>query len=467
MMSANTVIEKFSANIVDTRFEDLDRETVELAKNRILDVLGCAIGGVNAPGNATLLKLVKKWGGKKEATILIHGGKAPAQNVAMLNTIMARSYDFEVMSYAIDGQVFASHHAATLVPTALALGEANHVNGKEMITAMLVGDDMAARVQAASVGHPIGLGWDGCGTLSHLGATATASRLLGLNRHQTRNAFGIVLNTIASAIQSLWDGATTFKLGQGTAARNGIFSAELAKEGWIGVEDALLSKFGYFFLYAKGCKDPNIMTKDLGKKYYGESYFKPYPCGMPNHVAMDCALRLLRNHGITTEDIAEVIIHVPHGSIGRSYYAKPFIIRDFPHGDAIFSYPYTVATALLHGSVGLTNFTEEAILDPKVNALTAKTKLEELPESEGAGLMDVKLTVKMKNGKEYSESGTPHREWTTRPTPKEEIVAKFWHQVDFSQTVSRGNAKKLIGLIDHLENVKDVNKLVELLAARK
>jgi 2-methylcitrate dehydratase PrpD len=466
-MSANTVIEELSANIVDTRFEDLAKETVELAKNRILDVLGCAIGGVNAPGNAALLKLVTKWGGKKEATILFHGGKAPAQNVAMLNTIMARSYDFEVMSYAIDGQVFASHHAATLVPTALALGEANRVNGKEMITAMLVGDDMAARVQAASVGHPIGLGWDGCGTLSHLGATATASRLLGLNRYQTRNAFGIVLNTIASAIQSLWDGATTFKLGQGTAARNGIFSAELAKEGWTGVEDALLSKFGYFFLYAKGCKDPNIMTRDLGKKYYGESYFKPYPCGMPNHVAMDCALELVRKYGIRAEDITEVIIHVTHGTIGRSYYAKPFIIRDFPHGDAIFSYPYTVATALLHGSVGLANFTEEAIRDPRVNAITANTKLEELPESEGLGLMGVKLTVKMKNGKEYSESGTPHREWTTRPTPKEEIVAKFWHQVDFSQTVSRKNAKKIIDLINHLEEVENVNQLIELLIVRK
>jgi 2-methylcitrate dehydratase PrpD len=209
------------------------------------------------------------------------------------------------------------------------------------------------------------------------------------------------------------------------------------------------------------------MTRDLGKKYYGESYFKPYPCGMPNHVAMDCALRLISKHGIRAEDIIEVVIHVPHGAIGKSYYAKPFILRDFPHGDAIFSYPYTVATALLHGSVGLPNFTEEAIHDPRVNAITAHTRLEELAESEGVGPMGVRLTVKTKNGKEYSESGTPNREWSTRPTPREKIVAKFWHQVDFSKTVSRKNAKKLIGLIDRLEKVDDVNRLVEPLIARK
>jgi len=462
-MNKETISEVFSANVVDTRFEDFDRDTVELAKNRIIDVLGCLIGGANAPGNEALLKLVRKWGGREESTILVHGGKGPAQNVAMLNTIMARSFDFEVMSYVINGLSLASHHAATLVPTALALGEMNRTSGKEVITAMLVGDDMAARVQAASKGHPIGLGWDGCGTLSHLGATATASRLLGLDKFQTRNAFGIVLNTIASAIQSLWDGATTFKLGQGTAARNGIFSAELAKEGWTGVEDALLSRFGYFFLYAGGCKDPDIMTNELGEKYYGEAYFKPYPCGMPNHVAIDCALEMVRKYNIKASDIEEVIIHVPHGAIGTSYYAKPFIIRDFPHGDAIFSYPYSVATALLHGSVDLNNYTEEAIRDPEVNAITAKTKLMELPDEGGPRRMDVKLTVKMKDGKEYTIARKPNREWTKRPTPRDEILAKFRHQVDFSKTVSKENSEKLLESIERLEEVKDIREIIRLM----
>lgn len=79
----------------------------------------------------------------------------------MANAIMDRSYDFEVMSYVIDGNFYASHHAATLVPTAMALCESENSNGKELLTAMLVGDDLAARVQAASDGHPIYLGWDG------------------------------------------------------------------------------------------------------------------------------------------------------------------------------------------------------------------------------------------------------------------------------------------------------------------
>ncbi len=400
-------IEAICANVVNTRFEDLDKATLELAKNRVIDVLGCLIGGANAPGNPALLKLVKHWGGKKESTILVHGGKAPAQMVAMLNTIMARSFDFEVMSYVHEGKYIASHHAATLVPTAFALSELTGASGKELLTAMLVGDDFPARVQAASAGHPIGLGWDGCGTLSHLGATATAGRLLGLNEYQTRMAFGIVLNTIASAIQSLWDGATTFKLGQGTAARNGIFAAELAKAGWTGPDDALLSRYGYFFLYGGGCKDPEILTRELGKIYYGEAYFKPYPSGLPTHTGIDAALAILKKHSIDVADIASITINLPKGTIGRSYYAKPFELRGFPHADAIFSNPYTICSTLVLKSCNLYNFTEEALHDPRIVGLTQKTSLVEKPEITGG----LNLEVKMNNGRIYAETGQMRTAW--------------------------------------------------------
>jgi 2-methylcitrate dehydratase PrpD len=453
------VIDSLSGNIVNTRFEDLDKNMVEEAKKRVIDVLGCLIGGANAPGNRALLNLVKDWGGKEESTILVHGGKVPAQNAAMMNTIMDRSFDFEVMSYAYEGNYLASHHAATLIPTAIAMAESRGASGKEMITALLVGEDLAARVQAASAGHPIRLGWDGCGTLSHLGATATACRLMGLDRKQTRHALGIVLNLIASAIQSLWDGATTFKLGQGTAARNGIFAAELSRAGWTGAEDALLSSYGYFFLYAGGCKDPQILTRDLGKKFYAESYFKPYPCGMPNHQAIDAALAIANKYEIDMDKIEEIIIHVPYKSIGSSYYAKPFIVREFPHGDAIFSYPYTVATSLLYGSCNLNNFTENAITDPRVNALTAKTRLVERPE----GIMGVQVQVMMQGGQVFSESKTANREWVTKPWPKDQILAKFWHQVDFSKTIRRDNAEKLLGQIENLDRVEKLDPLIKLM----
>ena len=83
------------ANVLDTRFENFDQATLTSAKSRIIDVVGCLIGGANAAGNSVLIDLVKEWGGKEEATILAHGVKVPAHNAAMVNSVMARSFDFD------------------------------------------------------------------------------------------------------------------------------------------------------------------------------------------------------------------------------------------------------------------------------------------------------------------------------------------------------------------------------------
>ncbi len=85
-VNARTAIEALADNVLNARFEDIDRETVENTKKRILDVIGCAIGGASAPGNPALIKLVKDWGGKEEAVILAHGIRVPACNAAMVSS---------------------------------------------------------------------------------------------------------------------------------------------------------------------------------------------------------------------------------------------------------------------------------------------------------------------------------------------------------------------------------------------
>lgn len=86
----NTPFKKLVANVVETRFENLDRDAVVHAKNRIIDVIGCLISGANASGNTELINMVRDWGGKEEATILIHGGKAPVQNARKILALLEK-----------------------------------------------------------------------------------------------------------------------------------------------------------------------------------------------------------------------------------------------------------------------------------------------------------------------------------------------------------------------------------------
>ena len=267
------IVNELARNVVQTTFGTFDKVTIEQAKNRLIDVVGCIIGGANAGGCNELKNLVIGWGGNEQSTILVHGGKTTAHNAALINTVMGRSFDYGVLIPYIGERIVPAHIAETMVPTTISVAEWKHAGGKELITAMILGDDITTRISAAS---SFGVMWDTPGTVNKFGATAIAGKLIGLNEKQLVHAFGIVLNQLAGSFQSINDGAHSFKWAQGLASRDGIIAAELAATGWTGCTDPLEGEYAYFSLYCNKY-DPEIITKDLGKAFYGDCTFKPYP----------------------------------------------------------------------------------------------------------------------------------------------------------------------------------------------
>jgi len=453
-------IEALSANVLETQFETLDDATVENAGCRIIDVLGCAVAGVRAAGNEALVKLVRDWGGKPEASVIAHNLKVPAHIAAMVNSILARSYDFEALVPRIDGVDIPAHISGTTVMTAMTLGEMNGISGRELIAALVAADDMAIRVLAAS-GFWFDGGWDNTGTVNMIGATAVAGRLLGLNKRQMRHAFGITLNQIAGSFQNIWDGCTAFKLMQGLSARNGVFSARLAKEGWTGPEDMLLGRYGFYRLYTGGCTRPEFLTEDLGRKYYMESQFKPYPSCRATHPVIDCAVALAKQHDIKADEIEKVTVYLVKRHLDDVFTAQPFHIGEFPHGNAAFSNTYTVANALMRGSSVPEHFSEDAIRDPRVNELVGKVSLAEMP---GTEVLSSRVEVRMKDGRVFSEfSEKPKGDPVINPMSKDEIKDKFRANVHFSGTVSSGKGEEALKLLENLTELDNVSRIVSLL----
>ena len=252
-------------NVLQTDFERFSPDLIERAIDRVIDVMGCIVSGSCASGCNMVSDLVKGWGGKEESSVLVYGGRVPAHNAAMVNSIMARSYDFEPAGPYVNGKSIPAHLSGTTVPTSLAVAEMTGAGGKEFLAALILGDDIASRIVAAS-GVSLDSGWDCTGTANVMGATAIAGKLLGLNDDQLLNAFGIAVNKCAGTFQNVFDGAHTFKLPQGLAARAGIVSAELAQKGFTGLKEPLLSKYGYFALYS-GQVQPEILTQQLEKNF--------------------------------------------------------------------------------------------------------------------------------------------------------------------------------------------------------
>ncbi len=456
--SAITAMDRIIANILEAEFEAVDRETLQNAKDRIIDTVGCLIGGAGDPSNPELVRLILDFGGKPEATIFMYGGKVPASHAAMVNCILCRSFDFEPVSPVVEDHIAPGHVSGTTVMTALTLGEAVGAGGREIITAMLLGDDLAARL-LNTCEFTLTLGWDGNGTANALGATAIAGRLMGLNEKQLRNAFGLVLSQLSGSAQNITESTSAFKLPLGLAARNAIFSTELAAAGWTAPKDALLGQFGYYDLFTSGIRNEELLTKDLGKRFWGDRTFKPYPCCRGTHGPIDCALDIVNNHGVDPDSIDGVMLYLPEGGL-NGVLGQPWEIGDFPHGNAIFSFRFTVATALLRGSVKPEHFTEEAIRDLKLAELIAKIEFADLPP----GKTGFVLRVRTKEGGEYeAQSQIPRGDIAGNPLSRDELLAKFWGNVEFAQKHKRSDAEALLQLLEDLEGQDDISEVTRLL----
>lgn len=240
-------------------------------------------------------------------------------------------------------------------------------------------------------------------------------------------------------------------------ARSGIMAAQLARGGWCGATDPFFGERGGPF--AKRLDHPEILYGDLGKKFYVENMFKRYPGGGPTQAPNHAAITLVHKYNIKAEDIEEAILRTSPGVATGLHYARPYKVGDYPTGDALFSYKYGVASALLRGAAGNKEYSESAVRDPKVQALIKKVTLAlaELHKSEG-----IELVVRLKDGRQFSEYVSQAQGIPSQPIPREELINKFMSQVDFSQMVTRKNAEEIIKIVDNLENVSNVSKIVDL-----
>jgi 2-methylcitrate dehydratase PrpD len=450
---------QFAANVVKADFSALDALTITRARWRVLDALGCLIAGANAAGCGAMLTLVKRWGGAAESTVLVHAVKAPAAHAAMMNSLMTRSFDFEPVDAEGFNKSSPAHISGTTVPTALAVAEWKGASGKELITALVLGDDVAARLGVAS-GFDFELGWDNTGTINAFGATAVAGKLLGLDEKQLHNAFGIVLNQLAGSMDGVYDKTMCFKLPIALSARNGIFSAALAKEGFGGVKDPFTGAHGFFHNYCKNV-DLSDLDKELGRRFFADAIIKPYSACRGTHSSIDSALKIARAHEYNPENIEKIEVRVTPGTL-KGFCGQPLEFGETPQVDATFSIRYTVARALLDKEIKPDFMVESAIRDPAIAALISKMSLvPSIPPEKGQA---TEIIVTMPGGEVFSASTDfPTGHYVKTPLTDEQLKAKFRNNVAYSKTVSTKKAEKALDIILKLEQLKDVRELIKLL----
>jgi 2-methylcitrate dehydratase PrpD len=447
--------EKLIDFISHTKFEDIPQAALKTVKNQLMAVAGTTLAGATEDGCEQAIRLYKDLGGKKEATILVHGGKIPAHDAAFVNATMARAVDF------CDAIAPGPHIGAALIPASLALVElVGGVNGRDFLTDLAVGAEVAARLNLSEAAYD---GFDPTGICVIFGATSAASRILGLSKEEMRNALALAFNRCGGSFQNNIDGCLGVRFVQGWVSQGAVFCARLASKGITGPKNFLEGVYGYLHLYGRGLFKGEEILADLGKRYALQNIvFKKYPsCGLTQGPT-DVMLRLMAEENISAEDIDQVQISVPpfaHKLVGHE-----FKIGENPKVDSQFSIQYCIANALVRGSSRLEHFEEKQVRDEKVLGLIKKIRVISDKAMEARGHTPLDMHVRTRDGRELFRQLDLAPGFPGNPLSEEDHEKRFQDCLDFAKKpVSRERATQIVSLIRGLERAEDARKLVEML----
>jgi 2-methylcitrate dehydratase PrpD len=352
--SSEHLSDRLCHHIAHSPCENIPAASLEAARRVVLDATGVMLAASSlSPEIAPFVNYARLNGGVGPCAILGFGDAVSAPMAALANGAMAHALDFED---AFDPA--PCHPNAATVPSAIAIAQAcGPIAGTEFLSAIAIGCDLVCRMGLSLRQTMEESGWYPPPILGAFGATAAASRLLGLTADQTRDALSLALcQATAPGEIKHSEGTIVRAVREAFPAQASVLSALLARDGVKGFEAPLEGKEGFFRLFADGHYDCADLLENLGTHYHIERLsFKPWPACRGTHAYIELALSLARKHRFSWQDIES--INVVTGSVQRML-LEPAARKQAPRTviDAKFSIPFTLAVALVRGDVTLDDF---------------------------------------------------------------------------------------------------------------
>ena len=309
--------------------------------------------------------------GPGPATLWANGTRCGPADAALANGTAVHGFELDDMHEGA-----RAHPGSFTVPAALALAEARGAPGAALITAIVAGYEVAARVGIAG-GEPHGTGGlHPTGTVGSVGAAAAAAAMLGLDPARATHALAIGA-TQAAGLYSARLGAMTKRMHAGRAAQSGVYAGLLAERGFTGAEDALEAPFGGFLsTLAAGGADPEALTRDLGTKWeILEGGFKIYSACGGTHTTIDVLDEFMRQ-GLRADNLAALKLRYGATNVrivGWRYTPSPVVA-------AQMNVSFASAMKLLEGEVFVHQYREDRLAAPEVLSLIERIEVAHDPE---------------------------------------------------------------------------------------
>jgi 2-methylcitrate dehydratase PrpD len=404
------------------RYEDIPAPVIAITKACIIDTVAVALFGSRLPWSRSVEDFSRHIGSSGASTILgpaLRRVSAPA--AALANGTFAHSFEFDNLRQPSIGV----HPGATATVGALAVAEEHGVSGRDLLTALVAGNECMFRTGLAAKSTSELIGFHAPGLTGVFGSAIAASRVMGHDAHQTAMAIGIGGSLCSGllAFAKAGNGGMVKRLHMGRAAEGGVTAAYLAARGFEGPNVVLEGKFGYLDVYARD-GDPALLVTELGTRWESlKIWFKMFPC----HVTAQAPVRAIRNlqheHRFAPADVASIVIEASDKVL--SHHADP-APRDV--GTAQYSLPFSVALSLFRDPADPQAFLDGPNQDPRILELCKKIELRPYGEAIAAGHnATCRLEVTLANGRKLSISNTDMDESDTAENVEQLVEKKYFN----------------------------------------
>jgi 2-methylcitrate dehydratase PrpD len=222
-----TIAERLSEHFVRMSHSALPAATRSGVKRLLLDYLGVALAGSRSESGHVARRYARSIGGRP-LNADRRRCRVPMEFAGFANAISSHSIEMD------DIDVLALFHfSPPIYSAALAAAEASGASGKDLIVALAAGCEMMERASRATNNALRNRGFHTTPTCGVFGATVAAGKLLGLGAEQMTSALGLA-GAQASGLMEMYGPSMQKRFNPGPAARNGLTSAAIARQGFTG-----------------------------------------------------------------------------------------------------------------------------------------------------------------------------------------------------------------------------------------
>ena len=227
--------------VVSLGYESLPPWVVDKIKASLLHALIISIVGADTSHGAAAIRLVKEEEGKSDgATILVDGGRATRAGAAFANSKLMHATNQS------DSYRMLIHPGPCVIPAALATAELEGRDGRDLLTALVAGYEVEARIAGDFIPSTQARGFRSSPVYGTLGASVACGKLLGLTEDRLVTALALACTFTGGTTEGARSEGREMMFHEPNATRNGVMAALLAREDVAGSEYALEGDAGFY-----------------------------------------------------------------------------------------------------------------------------------------------------------------------------------------------------------------------------